>query len=66
AFVLGALSEPEQLKRAGLGSYEDIGRAMARECQDGTQSVWAHELLRHNEDERARLCDAVGNFLFQP
>lgn len=29
-FVLGTLSEPEALKTAGLGPYEQIGSAMAR------------------------------------
>ncbi|MGO9172885.1 MAG: hypothetical protein ACLP7P_13115 [Rhodomicrobium sp.] len=63
-FILGAQTEPEELKQAGLGSYEDIGRTMAEDCQNGTQTVWAHELLRHNEGELNRLREAVCAILF--
>lgn len=31
--VLGALTEPEDLRRANLGSYETIGKTLADECQ---------------------------------
>lgn len=54
-FVLGALSEPEALKRADLGSYETIGLAMAQDCRDETDTIWVHELLRHNASELDRL-----------
>ena len=37
-FILGALSEPEDLKRAGLGSYEAIGSAMAQDCREETDT----------------------------
>jgi hypothetical protein len=63
-FVLGALKQPEALRQAGLGSYEAIGMAMANDCRSGTQLVWAHEQLRHNEGELARLRQAVCGFLF--
>jgi hypothetical protein len=58
-FILGALTEPEALKQSGLGSYEVIGRTMAEDCRNGTQTIWAHELLRHNEGELIRLREAV-------
>lgn len=54
-FVLGALSEPEALRQAGLGSYEDIGRALAEDCRTGADATWGHNLLQHNEGELRRL-----------
>ena len=54
-FVLGAWTEPEDLKRAGLGSYETIGRAMAKDCREETDKTWGHNLLRHNASELSRL-----------
>ena len=41
-FILGALSEPEDLKPY-LGSYEKIGRDLASECRDQTTRVWEHQ-----------------------
>jgi hypothetical protein len=64
-FVLGARTEPEDLKRANLGSYETIGGALARECREGTNRVWGHHLLCHNESEITRLRERVRPFLFQ-
>lgn len=58
-FVLGALHDPEGLRQAGLGSYEDIGKALAQDCTAGTEGIWAHPLLRHNEGELSRLCRFV-------
>jgi len=63
-FILGARTEPEALKQAGLGSYEAIGRTMAEDCQNKTQTIWGHELLRHNEGELNRLREAVCAILF--
>ena len=63
-FVLGVLTQPENLRRAGLGSFEAIGRAMARDCHEGTNAIWAHKLLQHNSDELARLSEHVRPFLF--
>ncbi len=62
-FVLGTWSEPEDLKKA-LGAYETIGAAMAQDCREGTETVWGHDLLRHNADELARLRDQVHPILF--
>jgi hypothetical protein len=64
-FVLGVLSEPEALKSAGLGSYETIGREMAKDCREKTEATWGHALLRHNAGELERLCDHVRPILFQ-
>lgn len=63
-FILGVLTEPEELKRAGLGSYEVIGQKMAIDCRDGTDEIWSHNLLHHNRDELARLNQAARGFIF--
>jgi hypothetical protein len=63
-FILGALSEPEALKRADLGDYETIGLAMARDCREETEGIWEHDLLRHNASELARLREHVRPILF--
>lgn len=63
-FILGALSEPEELKGAGLGSYEAIGFALAQDCREETTRTWDHGLLRHNADELARLRENVRAILF--
>ena len=62
-FILGALTEPEDLKLE-LGSYESIGLAMARDCVEGTNFTWNHRLLRHNGTEIDRLRTHVQPFLF--
>jgi hypothetical protein len=66
AFILGALTKPEALKQAGLGSYEEIGLAMAKDCREGTDTVWGHDLLRHNASELDRLHRCVLPVLFPP
>ena len=63
-FVLGARSEPEALKQAGLGSFEQIGNQLATECRAGTSGLWSHELLQHNAVEINRLGIAVRATLF--
>lgn len=63
-FLLGSLTRPEQLRQAGLGSYEDIGQAMARDCCGGTDEIWSHALLQHNMNEIGRLRIHVRPILF--
>ncbi len=63
-FILGTLSEPEALKTADLGAYERIGLAMAQDCREQTETIWGHELLRHNAEELARLREHVRPILF--
>jgi hypothetical protein len=57
-FVIGVWSNPEELKRS-FGSLEGIGGAMAKDCRDGTDTAWRHELLAHNAEELARLCAVI-------
>ena len=63
-FILGTLSEPEALRQAHSGSYEDIGMGMAEDCRRGTQTIWSHNLLQHNDGELARLRSAACGVLF--
>lgn len=63
-FIIGALSEPEELRQAGLGSYEKIGADLAHDCRDNTDATWGHELLQHNASEIARLRQHVRPILF--
>ncbi|MGC2741805.1 MAG: hypothetical protein WA672_01360 [Candidatus Angelobacter sp.] len=62
-FVLGALTEPEAL-RARLGSYEEIGEKLARDCRENTNETWGDALLEHNAAELARLREYVLPILF--
>jgi hypothetical protein len=62
-FVLGVWTEPEAL-RAALGSYETIGRALAKDCREGTDTTWEHGLLRHNSGEIGRLRERIRPILF--
>ena len=63
-FILGALTTPEALKQANLGSYEEIGSAMAKDCREETDTIWGHELLQHNASELDRLREHVRPILF--
>jgi hypothetical protein len=63
-FILGAWTEPEALRKAGLGSYEAIGASMARDCREETAMTWSHDLLRNNSGELARLRKHVRPILF--
>lgn len=65
-FLLGVWSEPEALRRANLGSYEAIGRKLAHDCREATDTTWMHELLRHNVAELDRLRERVCPILFPP
>jgi hypothetical protein len=64
-FILGALTEPERLKQAKLGSYENLGSQLAQDCRDDSYATWRHDLLRHNEPELDRLREHVRPILFQ-
>jgi hypothetical protein len=63
-FILGAWKDPETLSSAGLGSREQIGRAIAADCRNNTNTIWEHELLRHNKPELDRLYPLIHEILF--
>lgn len=58
-FVPGAWKEPQDLRTSGLGSFEEIGMSLAQDCQDGTNRVWGHDLMKNNAGELARLCERI-------
>jgi hypothetical protein len=61
-FLLGSRSEPEKLKTAMQHkTLETIGGRLADTClEDDSQSLWAHELLTHNLNERRRMMNTLG------
>lgn len=62
-FVFGVWSEPEKLKAAlGHLSCEGIGKRCATECNDTPDTIWSHELVKHNESERKRLQPLLASF----
>ncbi len=63
-FVLGVLSEPEQLKSDIKKGFEEIGEALATDCSDNTDKLWSHDLLKHNKIELERMIVTVKPFLF--
>jgi hypothetical protein len=63
-FVLGSLRDPEALRSTGLGRFEDIGLALAKDCDQNTNTIWGHALLQHNANELARLQHNVRPILF--
>jgi hypothetical protein len=65
-FIVGSLRDPESLRKAGLGKPEEIGLALAKDCREGTDTIWRHDLLRHNAPELARLRKQVSPILFPP
>lgn len=63
-FVLGVLSEPENLRRDIQKTFEDIGETLAKDCSDNTNELWGHNLLKHNKHEIERMMLSVRQFLF--
>jgi hypothetical protein len=63
-FILGTLTEPEDLKASRKSPYEQIGAAMALDCRQDTDTIWSHELLQHNAGELTRLRQPVRPILF--
>jgi hypothetical protein len=59
-FILGVWSKPEDLQMP----REEMGSALARDCREGTDVAWSHELLQHNASELARLRERVRPILF--
>jgi hypothetical protein len=61
-FVLGCFDEPENLK-SEIGSFESIGKIIAKECIDGQHTIWQNKHLIHNIEElnrlKAQACDVL-------
>lgn len=63
-FVLGVLSNPEELRNDLGKSLESIGESLAANCSDNTDELWKHLLLNHNKTELERMISSVKPFLF--
>ena len=63
-FVLGAWTNPEQLRQSLGRPYEAIGLEMAKDCLDERKTTWGHRLLGHNASEVERLRNQVRPILF--
>lgn len=63
-FLIGPRDTPEILRKSLRKGYEEIGRSLAGECDEGNVDAWSHEQLQHNDGERLRLVDCVKPFLF--
>jgi hypothetical protein len=64
-FVLGTLTEPEELRNSLGQHFESIGQAMAVGCRVQSAQIWDHALLRDNAGELDRLRQRALPFLFQ-
>jgi len=64
-FVVGAKSNPEDLKRELQKSFEQIGADLAADCDRGTSDCWTREQLQHNESELKRLVETVRPFVLK-
>ena len=64
-FVLGVLSEPENLRTDIKKTFEEIGEALAKDCSENTNELWGHTLLKHNKGELDRMASSVKPFLFK-
>lgn len=63
-FILGVLSEPEELRADLTQSYETIGRSLSQDCSNDRRTVWGHNLLKHNDTELDRMISLIKPFLF--
>ena len=62
--IVGAFSEPEELKSKLGKNFEDIGKSLSSDCSENKRTVWEHELLKHNETELDRMFSALRPILF--
>lgn len=63
-FVLGVLSNPEELRSCLGKSFEAIGESLSANCSDNADGLWGHDLLSHNKTELERMISCVKPFLF--
>lgn len=63
-FVLGAFSDPENIRSACGKKLEKIGATLAKDCAENKKDFWRHDLLEHNASELDRLFEDVRPFLF--
>jgi hypothetical protein len=63
-FVIGSLSDPEDLRRQLEMSFEQIGETLANHCAENNPELWNHDLLTHNNAEIERMTGSIKPFLF--
>jgi len=63
-FVIGVLSNPEDLKRSLNKNFEQIGSQIAEGCKDSNIDFWQHDLLIHNIEEIRRISGAFRDIFF--
>ena len=63
-FILGILSNPEDLRKHIKKSFEEIGESLAEDCSNNTYRLWQNDLLKHNSSELDRMIKFVKPFLF--
>lgn len=64
-FILGIVSESEDLKRAfNKMSFEEIGKSLAADCNKGENEYWGHELLQVNATEISRIRERIHTVIF--
>jgi len=63
-FVIGVLSEAEDLIKDRLGNFETIGKNLEKDCRSQTMEFWNHRLLKHNKQELARMSHKLAQILF--
>ena len=62
--IVGCRKEPVDLRRAKLGSLEEIGGQLAEGRYSGSPTIWEHELLSHNAGEIGRVRQTLCPLLF--
>jgi hypothetical protein len=63
-FVIGSRQTPEDLRKELGMTFEDIGKSLADDCNGGTENVWGHDHLKHNDPDRRRLVEVIKPILF--
>ncbi len=63
-FVVGVKEDPERLAQVMGKSLEEIGLDLADDCYKGTDVVWSHDHLKHNEPDLAKMIQSIKSILF--
>jgi len=63
-FVVGSKVTPEALKNELAENYERIGLLLADDCFGGTETMWNHDHLKHNDPDRLRMVNVIRPILF--
>lgn len=64
-FVLGVLSEPENLSKSVQKTEEKIGEILADDCLRKLEGLWGHSLMTHNDNELKRMQSLICGHLME-